>query len=501
VITPRTDSVVSIQSRIAEEIGPQRYKVWFKNATQFSLADGHLKISTPNSFICGWIERHFADTIAEAARQATGGDLQISFVVDTKLLNALRKRQLNSQADFIAKNPERVARQYRRLGAPPPPRLRGRFEDMIAGPANELAISVVKRLADRDPAAYTPVFVHGGCGVGKTHLLHALGNHLAEHHPDCRWLYVTGDEFTNAFIHALQAKQIEAFRQQYRNVDVLIIDDVHFLANKKATQEEFLHTFNTIDGQQKQVVLASDSHPKLIGQFSEQLVTRFLAGMVVRIDVPDFRMRCAILNHRVRLATSQPIPPEVITYIAEHLQANVRELEGALLKLVMFSRVSRQPITLSLARHALTDHLARTVRALGLDDIDQVVATYFGLTPADLHTSRKTRTLALARNIAMYLARKHTRMSFPEIGRSMGNKNHSTVILANRKIERLLDADEVVARQTPAGLKEEKLREIVTGIEEQIARQRTGHGPVAAVQPLHVPTSAVADRQPRLAIG
>ncbi len=500
MITPRTDSVALIQSRIAEEVGPQRYKVWFKNATQFAMTDGHLKISAPNAFICGWIERHFTETIAEAARQVTGGDLQLSFVVDPRLLNALRKRQLNSQADFIAKNTARVARQYRRYGPPAAARLRGRFEDLIVGPSNELAVSVVRRIADRDAAAYSPVFVHGGCGVGKTHLLHALANHLADRQPDCRWQCVTGDEFTNAFIHALQTKQIDAFRQRYRSVDVLIIDDVHFLANKKATQEEFLHTFNAIDCQRKQVVLASDSHPKLIGQFSEQLVTRFVAGMVVRIDVPDFKMRCAILEHRARLATSQPVPPEVIAYIAEHLQANVRELEGALLKLIMFSRVAHQPITLSLARHALADHLARTQRALGLDDIDHVVATFFGLTPADLHTSRKTRTLALARNIAMYLARKHTRMSFPEIGRFMGNKNHSTVILANRKINRLLQADEVVCRQTPAGVKEERLREIISSVEEQLNLHRSAQNAASAgsASPQEPPASA---RMPRLAIG
>jgi len=177
----------------------------------------------------------------------------------------------------------------------------------------------------------------------------------------------------------------------------------------------------------------------------------------------------------------------------------VRELEGALLKLIMFSRVAHQPITLSLTRHALADHLARTQRALGLDDIDQIVATYFGLTPADLHTSRKTRTLALARNIAMYLARKHTRMSFPEIGRSMGNKNHSTVILANRKIERLVAADEIVARQTPAGLKEEPLREIIARIEEQISRQRSVQCPQSPSEP--ITGDMGISRQPRLAIG
>ncbi len=469
---PGTDTVTHIQSKIAEKLGPQRYKVWFKSSTQLTLADGHLKISAPNAFICGWIERHFADQITEAAQEATGRECRISFVVDARLLNALKKNQLDSQAEFIAKNPERIARQYRKEGAPPPRKLRGRFDDLIIGPANELAVSVVRRIAQRSEDAYSPVFVHGGCGLGKTHLLHALANEVTKQHPDCKCAYLTGDEFTNSFILALRTNQIESFRQRYRFVDVLIIDDVHFLANKKATQEEFLHTFNSIDARRKHIVLASDSHPKLIGQFSEQLLNRFVAGMVVRIDVPDFPMRCEILRQRAALLSRKPIPEDVIRYIAENLHSNVRELEGALLKLLMYSSVSHQPVSLSLARRTLADYLSRSQRALGLDEIDQTVATYFGLTPADLHTSRKTRTIALARGIAMYLARKHTEMSFPEIGRFMGNKNHSTVILANRKIEKLCHEDALVRRQTPAGTREERIREIIEKIEEQLTRAR-----------------------------
>lgn len=465
---PRMDSIALVQSRIAERLGAQRYKVWFKNATHFALADGHLKITVPNAFICGWIERNFSDVIQDIASELLGPECRVSFSVDSRLLHALRKHQLNSQADFIAKNPERVVRQYRREGAPPPRKLRGRFDDFVPGPTNELALSVIRRIAARSPDAYSPVFIHGGSGLGKTHLLHALGNELAETLPGCRWAYLTGDEFTNEFVLAIRSGQIENFRQRYRHLDVLVIDDVHFLANKKATQEEFLHTFNAIDAQRKHVVLASDSHPKLIGQFSEQILNRFVAGMVVRIDPPDFRTRCEILRRRARALSARPVPEEVIAYIAEHLQSNVRELEGALLKLVMYGSVTHQAVTLSLARRALAEHLQRMQRVLGIEEIDQTVATYFGLTPADLHTSRKTRTIALARGIAMHLARKHTDMSFPEIGRFMGNKNHSTVILANRKIQRLLKSDEIVRRQTPAGVREERLGEVIAQIEEQL---------------------------------
>ncbi len=468
---PRADTMSQVQAKIREKLGAQRYKVWLKNATQFTMADGHLKVSAPNAFICGWIERHLADPIADAVREATGREHQVSFVVDPKLLHALKKRQLDSQAEFIAKNPQRVARMQRRGGPIPQRARRGRFEDFVVGPSNELAHSVVRKIADCRADAYSPVFVHGGCGLGKTHLLDALANHLAENHPEVSLVYVTGDDFTNAFVTAVQSNQVEAFRQRYRHVDVLIVDDVHILANKSATQEEFLHTFNAIDARRKRIVMASDSHPKLIGQFTEQLITRFMAGMVVRVDVPDFEMRCEILRRRAVSLASHPVPEEVIRYIAEHLEANVRELEGALLKLVMYSSVVHQPVTLSLARRALAEHLHRAQRCLGLEEIDQTVATYFGLTPADLHTSRKTRTIALARGIAMYLARKHTDMSFPEIGRFMGNKNHSTVILANRRIQERLTADDTVQRQTPAGLKEERLADLIAMIERQLGKR------------------------------
>ncbi|HSW45052.1 MAG TPA: chromosomal replication initiator protein DnaA [Phycisphaerae bacterium] len=476
MFVPRADVLSSISARIAEKLGPQKYKVWFRNATQFTVVGNHLKISTPNTFLCGWIERNFAEVIGEAVREVTGQEHQLSFVVDPRLLVALKKRQLNSQADFIAKNPERLARQNIRglregstpSASPSARKLRGRFADLVIGPANELAASVIRRLADPAAESYSPVFVHGGCGLGKTHLVQALANEFVEKHPTCRWRYTTGDEFTNEFVLAIRSNRVEAFRQRYRHLDVLIIDDIHFLTNKKATQEEFLHTFNAIDGHRRKIVLTSDTHPKLIGQFSEQLINRFMAGMVVRLEVPDFAMRCEILRRRAAGIASQSIPEDVIAYMAGHLTSNVRELEGALLKLLMFGTVAHQPLTLSLARRALADHIERSKRSLGLEEIDQTVATYFGLTPADLHTSRKARTIALARGIAMYLARKHTEMSFPEIGRFMGNKNHSTVILASRRMAALLEADELVQRQTPAGMAQERLREIVGKIEEQL---------------------------------
>jgi chromosomal replication initiator protein len=301
-------------------------------------------------------------------------------------------------------------------------------------------------------------------------LLQAICNELKTRHPAARWAYVSGEDFTNRFVYAVKNGERDAFRRHFRRLDVLVIDDIHFFANKRATQEEFLHTFNAIDATGKQVVMASDAHPKLIGHLSDSLVSRFISGMVVRIESPDFATRVGVL-HKHASRFDFEIPHAVIEYIAEHFQANIRELEGALLKLIALARLSGEPLTAGFARQALADMIENTVPVVKLTDIESVVSIYFGLSPADLHTSRKTRTIALARGTAMYLARKHTQMSFPEIGRFMGNKNHSTVILACRRIGKLIDGDEPVRWISPAGQKEGDLQSIVAELEEQLALQ------------------------------
>jgi chromosomal replication initiator protein len=244
---------------------------------------------------------------------------------------------------------------------------------------------------------------------------------------------------------------------------------MHFIANKKATQEEFFHTFNAIDAVGKRVVLASDAHPKMIADLSESLVNRLVSGMVVRIERPDFATRCEILRRRVA-QTGHDVPEPVIAYIADKIHANVRELEGCLLKLMAYASLTKTQITLDLARQALEDHLTQTGKILTVSDIEQSVSTFFGLTPADLHTSRKSRTIALARNIAMYLARKHTDLSFPEIGRLMGNKNHTTVLLACRRIGKAYDEDAEVSWQAVAGTQTRKIQALIECQEEQLGR-------------------------------
>lgn len=463
-----------IRDRIAEIIGPQRYKVWFKNSTQLTFNDGFLKVGVPNLFIGGWIEDHFADVIAEAANDVLNHDqpISIKYAIDPVLFRSLRKSQLNSQAAFIEKNAERAIREVRgqngkdngRIAAKR--KLRGRLDDFVVGSANRLAYSVAQNVVENGDGETSPVFFHSACGLGKTHLLQGIANALSEK-SKTRWIYVSGEEFTNQFLYALRERRLDGFRHRYRDVDVLLLDDMQFIANKKATQEEFLHTFNAVNGNGKRVVLASDAHPKMIGDLSESLVNRLVAGMVVRIERPDKEIRCEILR-RQAAKTHHKVPEPVIHYIADRIHANVRELEGCLLKLLAYASLTKAEITLDLARQALEDHLTQTGKILTVSDIEQSVATFFGLTPADLHTSRKSRTIALARNIAMYLARKHTDLSFPEIARLMGNKNHTTVLLACRRIGKYLEEDAEVTWQSVAGPQSRKIQALVESQEEQL---------------------------------
>jgi len=470
VTTCSVEPVCQLETLIAEQVGPQRYKVWFKNATRFSFADGFVNVAVPNQFIGGWIESHFCETIRQAAERVTGKTMEVAFGIDADLAKQLRKKQPDSQVDYVANNPERVARYHKRRGGPPPgPELRGVFDDFIVGDSNRLACSTALAVAENPATRFNPLFIHGACGLGKTHLLHAVCNFVKEHQPELTCVCVTGEDFTNQFVYAVKSGERDAFRHRYRPVDVLAIDDIHFLANKRATQEEFLHTFNAIAGQGKQVVMASDAHPKLIGHLSESLVNRFVSGMVVKIEPPERALRVGILKKWVQ-RMKYGVPDDVIDFIAERFSSNVRELNGALLKLIALADVSGKPLTVATAEDAIRDLVEHTLPVLRLSNIESIVSIYFGLTPADLHTSRKTRTIALARGIVMHLARKYTNMSYPEIGRHMGNKNHSTVILANRRIARLVTQDSDVSWMTPSGGREARIRPLMEELEGQMGQ-------------------------------
>jgi len=447
-----------------ERIGPQKFNAWFKRGSDVSVEDDHVKVLVPNSFVANWIETHYHEDILAAAEAQGGRKRGVLVTIDPSLSSDLRRRQLDAQADIVAKAATGRARPRR---AAPPVRLRHRLEDFVVGPSNRLAYTAACAVAEGQQSAPRPLFIHGACGVGKTHLLQGVCDAAERRRGGgpVRWRYVTGEQFTNEFIAALRSRGLEKFRARYRQLDLLAIDDVHFLAAKRATQEEFLHTYNAIEAAGKQVVLASDAHPKLVGALNEQLASRFVSGMVVKIDPPDRATRMEILSRKAA-AMQLRADPAALEYVGMHIRGSVRELEGAVVKLAALAELEGKPLGLDLAKEALADHLARTDSAITMGDIEAAVATFFGITPADMHSSRRTRTVSTARMTAMYLARLHTRMSFPEIGRFMG-KNHSSVVLAVQRMERLLADGGQLAWTGPAGHKAMPAAEVLELLTQQ----------------------------------
>jgi chromosomal replication initiator protein len=450
---------------LADRIGPQKFNAWFKAATRVEVDEEHVRFNVPNPFVATWIGNHFTEDMEAAVQKVTGRPQPILICVDTGLSRHCRRHQLDTQATQVARSTAGAARGASAKAAV---QLRHSLESFVVGPTNQLAYSAATAVAAGARSDFNPLFIHGGCGLGKTHLLQGICNAAAAatNGRSRRWRYVSGEQFTNEFIQALKTKRLEEFRATYRRLDLLAIDDVHFLAAKRATQEEFLHTFNSIDAAGKQVVMASDAHPRMVGQLTEQLVSRFISGMVVKIDAPDHATRVRILRRRAT-TINVPVGEEVLEYIAMHIRGNVRELEGALVKLSAVAALGNEPVTLAMATDALSEHLAQTDSALTLGDIEMIVAAYFGITPADIHSSRRTRTVSLARMVAMTLARRHTPMSYPEIARFMG-KNHSSAVLAVQRFEKLLAVDANVTWMTASGPRSAPSRKLLDTIQEQL---------------------------------
>jgi chromosomal replication initiator protein len=459
--------VQGILCDLQEQIGPQRFNAWFRHGVRIAAEEELISVAVPNSFVGNWIETHYQAAIGKAAEQCTGRKRPVVVTIDPDLSGMVRPAHLDKQAEMVERD---AAGRSRPRQAVPSSTLRYRLEEFVVGESNKLAYSAAASVVGAAAPPFNPLFIHGSCGVGKTHLLQGVCGAAAKVTRNGRPLacrYVTAEQFTNEFITALRNRKVEEFRLLYRRLDLLAIDDVHFLAAKRATQDEFLHTFNSIQSAGRQVVMASDAHPRLVGELNESLVNRFIAGMVVKVEPPDQATRLAILSRRAK-AMRLTVRGEVLEYIAARLRGSVRELEGALIKLAALAALEEGPITVAMADQTLADHLARADSAVTLSDIEAVVAAYFGITPADIHSSRRTRTVSLARTIAMFLARRHTRMSYPEIGRFMG-KNHSSAVLAVQRMERALGAGDELSWLTPAGTRSMPAKELVGLLSEQIA--------------------------------
>jgi len=473
--------VGAVTEALAQRIGGHRYRIWFENSARFTFADGYLRIGVANPFLATWLEGHFLKDIKLAAQSVMGSLPEISFTIDPELSGERRRASVPPPSAPAGKTRKGTRGATPSASSGSLEGLRLTLDTFVVGSSNELAYNAARAVIREEQSPFNPLFIHGGYGVGKTHLLQGVCNGVAKARPQTRWLYLSAEDFANQFVLALKTKKLEAFRRRMRQTDLLAIDDVHFLASKPSTQEEFLHTFNTISLAGKQVILVSDAHPKMIGQLSEKLVNRFVSGMVVKVDAPDLntrreicrqfcrRMMGPVLGGQGKGRTGE-IPESVIRYVAERVRTNVRELEGALLKLIAYAALQDERLSLPMAQTVLADHIERCDPIVHISDIEAAVGAFFGVTPANLHSAKKGRTISLARHFSMYLTRKHTSMSSSEVGRYMGNKNHATVLVACKKIENLLQGDAEVNWEGPNGNKLAKTRTVLAHLEENITR-------------------------------
>lgn len=510
-VSTQDPQLVRLADAIAQRVGQQRFSVWFINSTRLDIHQDGLEIAVPNDFISEWINKNFSQPIREAAHEVLGTPLPLKFCVVPELFEMeggdesdnRDKSSRGGKSSIGAKSPVAIRdtngtvtaaiRPVRvslpipvasprsaptgpssaSLGALPStpgvtlarPKLRHDLSSFVLGPSNTLAFNTASYVAEFPGSQYNPLFIHGSCGLGKTHLLQGLTRKFIETHPTKRWAYLTGEEFTNEYIAALRANKIDVFRRKMRDLDMLVIDDVHFLSGKKATQEEFLHTFNAIEAMGKQVVIASDNHPKLIEEFGESLVNRFVSGMVVRIDPPNFQTRCDILRN-LSLRSDVGLPEDVLMWIARRVTQNVRELEGAITRIGAHVKLTGRPTDVATAQAALGDLDRQLIAPVRPENILQCVCEYFGLENKDLMSGRRQRTISLARSVAMFLVRKMAKLSFPEIGTRMGKRNHSTVISACRRIERAVEKNERLTWTSSVGEREEEASELVQRLEE-----------------------------------
>ncbi|HVV99431.1 MAG TPA: chromosomal replication initiator protein DnaA [Planctomycetaceae bacterium] len=450
-----------MQRELEQAIGSRRYEHWFDQKTILSVEDDELTVSVINPFVLTWMQKHFREVLSDVAQNVIGPSARIRFDVVARN-ESQPALELPALTETSAPSLTTTARELKPSGVtllaerrePQPERREPqetttrpagagarRFADLsdfVEGPASELALTAVRQVCERPGALFNPLFVHGPVGTGKTHLLEGIYLQIRRRFPALQVVYLTAEAFTNYFTQALRQHTLPSFRQRFRNVDVLLIDDIDFLDSKRVIQEEFLHTFKQLESHGRQIVISSDRHPRLLSKISDELKTRFLSGMVCRLEAPDTETRQRIAERKVQ-KLSADISPEAIEFVAQRFKNNVRELEGALHSLHTYQRMTNKRVSLNSARSVLSDLERDCIKVVRLTDIEQVVCELFGVGAEELKSAKRSAALSQPRMLAMFLARKHTRAAYSEIGQYFGGRNHSTVMSAEKKIKAWLD--------------------------------------------------------------
>ncbi len=424
---------------ISHRIRKQSFATWLKHTRAVSDGNGGMNILVPNEFVAEWVEEHYSHLIEESLHQLCGQTVPYSFRVhrEEKDQTELLFTPMPSRESVPEPSPARSSS----LPAKGMLNERYTFENLVVGNFNQFSYAAAAAVAEAPgKTKYNPLYIYGGVGLGKTHLLQAIGHQIIHHDSSKRVIYATSEKFTSDFISSISSNTTSDFINMYRNVDALLIDDTQFFAGKESTQEQFFHTFNALYNAGKQIVLSSDRAPKEIKGMEERLLSRFSWGLVTDIQRPDLETRIAILHRKVE-AENIAIPEDVLSYIANSVTSNIRELEGSLIRLLAFASLQKADVTLDVARRVLSDTLPLRKKTVSIDVIKRQTAELFGVDVGMLSAKKKTQNIVQARQVAMYLARRLTGMSLKAIGESFGGRDHSTVIHACNLIERLKAED------------------------------------------------------------
>ncbi len=433
-------------AELSKDLNKPSFETWFNLTKPVSLENSCLVIEVPNDFTKEWFESRYQNRILNALEKITSVEHRVNFIISSSFDKSIEH---DSPSDYLKqvnmpeatesrtdKNPEKSLKVNVISTFNP----RYTFESFVVGTCNRLSHAASLAVAESPARAYNPLFIYGGVGLGKTHLLHAIGQYTLATHGFRKVFYFSSEKFTNEFINAIRDNKTLDFRNKYRSMDILLIDDIQFLAGKEQTQEEFFHTFNTLHDNNKQIIISSDRPPKEIPTLEDRLRSRFEWGLITDLQPPDLETRTAILKKKA-LSDGIDIPDQVIQYIAGKVMTNIRELEGALIRIVAYASLTETPITLELTESALQDIIFSRHKNITIDKIVQVTAECFNLKPEDVLSKKRTQDIALTRQVAMYLSRLLTDLSLPKIGDEFGGRDHTTVLHACKKIDSLISKD------------------------------------------------------------
>jgi len=421
-------------AKIEERVGSSIIDLWFRPIKLSQFKEQQAMLEIPNRFFKDWIEDNYPDIIAESISAVAGVPATVRYKIAERIDPTVRKMdmRLETRRQKLASRGIYLNPKYT-------------FENFVIGQSNQFAHAAAKAVAESPGRIYNPLFVYGGVGLGKTHLITAIGNAVIDKRPDISVIFVSAEQFTNEVVSAIRHEKMGELKEKYQNLDLLLLDDIHFIANKTQTQEEFFHTFNAIYEKQKQIVISSDRPPKEIGAVTDRLRSRFSMGLIADIQPPELETKVAILQ---RKAETEKIfvPEDVAYYLASKVRSNIRELEGCLIRLGAQSSLTGRPINKDMAKNILQDLIEDDEKPITTDQIQKIVAEHFAIKLSDMKAKKRTKEVALPRQIAMYLCKQLTNLSLSDIGKNFGGKDHATVIYACKQIEEKRAKDEAFNR-------------------------------------------------------